>query len=679
MSSDTGFQIMRSNKGKPMILVEGYKFRQFRVKKKNIHWRCSKKECRATIKTDVPMTTLLETTNKEHRPQHAPPSDKEIELQLIRTSLKRKATENLNEPPLKLIRHEVENSKKVTFSDLPSLSQSSYRARKKLKKPVPKNIDGALDGMASTVTSSDEKIIRVDKKHQIVAVTCKENLQFLVDFDDVILGDGTFTYAPKHFKQTYTIHVFHRGFYLHVATFFLPSKAAETYSAMWDLLKQMCVKHTGKELNVKLLLLDFESSAHKAAKVAFPNATIRGCRFHLGQSWWRRIQKYPVLRYAFTRSEKKGEQLEIQSWLQLFFSLSYLPANDVPAAFEQLASATPHVSGASAFVAYIRKNYINSKMFPPHLWASPLTQDSCTTTNGVEGFNSKLQGEFYYHHPSVYEATDQVFKAQTIVSLKIKSVRNGELFNKRKAQQTKDDEVIVLTSAFQSKDLDIMEFLEMIRDVKYAKQDASDSKNDSGAENDSFNEDDLDEEISFHEPPTSHPENTIGSSSDSFNEDDLDEEISFHEPPTSHPENTIGSSSDSFNEDDLDEEISFHEPPTSHPENTIGSSSDSFNEDDLDEEISFHEPPTSHPENTIGSSSDSFNEDDLDEEISFHEPPTSHPENTIGSSSDSFNEDDLDEEISFHEPPTSHPENTIGSSSDDSDDGIFFRREYFLS
>ncbi|CAI6350179.1 unnamed protein product [Macrosiphum euphorbiae] len=34
----------------------------------------------------------------------------------------------------------------------------------------------------------------------------------------------------------------------------------------------------------------FESAIHSAVAEVFPNAQIRGCRFHLWQSWWRKIQ-----------------------------------------------------------------------------------------------------------------------------------------------------------------------------------------------------------------------------------------------------------------------------------------------------------------------------------------------------------------------------------------------------
>jgi len=35
--------------------------------------------------------------------------------------------------------------------------------------------------------------------------------------------------------------------------------------------------------------LDFEISAHKAVLFVLPNVKIMTCRFHLRQSWWRKV------------------------------------------------------------------------------------------------------------------------------------------------------------------------------------------------------------------------------------------------------------------------------------------------------------------------------------------------------------------------------------------------------
>jgi len=38
------------------------------------------------------------------------------------------------------------------------------------------------------------------------------------------------------------------------------------------------------------IYVDFEEAIHYSNLSVWPETNIKGCRFHLGQSWWRKIQ-----------------------------------------------------------------------------------------------------------------------------------------------------------------------------------------------------------------------------------------------------------------------------------------------------------------------------------------------------------------------------------------------------
>lgn len=59
---------------------------------------------------------------------------------------------------------------------------------------------------------------------------------------------------------------------------------------MWKYLLQIC-----PALNVKKLHLDFEIGAHEAVKEIFPNVIIETCRFHIAQTWWRKVRNTIIL------------------------------------------------------------------------------------------------------------------------------------------------------------------------------------------------------------------------------------------------------------------------------------------------------------------------------------------------------------------------------------------------
>lgn len=58
---------------------------------------------------------------------------------------------------------------------------------------------------------------------------------------------------------------------------------------MLKFIVELCFKLTNRILTITNLHLDFERGAHEAATEMFPDINIVGCRFHLGQAWWRKV------------------------------------------------------------------------------------------------------------------------------------------------------------------------------------------------------------------------------------------------------------------------------------------------------------------------------------------------------------------------------------------------------
>jgi len=69
----------------------------------------------------------------------------------------------------------------------------------------------------------------------------------------------------------------------------------------------------------------------------------------------------------------KDRSSDIAHWLQLFFGLSFLPANEVADAFtDDIMPDAPASDTAMKFADYVLENYIAvDSNFPPTLWAQP--------------------------------------------------------------------------------------------------------------------------------------------------------------------------------------------------------------------------------------------------------------------------------------------------------------------
>jgi len=89
-----------SEKGKPLLVLDEFKFRKFTFSKNGIKWRCTIKSCTSNFLCDANETVLLKSNfDLNHE------ASSNINRQIVADSLKRRTTR-----PLKLIRNEVQSS-----------------------------------------------------------------------------------------------------------------------------------------------------------------------------------------------------------------------------------------------------------------------------------------------------------------------------------------------------------------------------------------------------------------------------------------------------------------------------------------------------------------------------------------------------------------------------------------
>ena len=133
-----------------------------------------------------------------------------------------------------------------------------------------------------------------------------------------------------------------------------------------------------------------------ALSTIFPNVQRRGCRFHLGQSWWRRIQTLGMSEdYSDKNSAFRSGRccfsgcrccLRMKSVRHLLmkYCLPFRPDDRY-----------------RKFADYVVDHYIDPGCdFAPDLRASS-PQQSPTTTNTAESFHSHMNADIKTPHPNI--------------------------------------------------------------------------------------------------------------------------------------------------------------------------------------------------------------------------------------------------------------------------------------
>ncbi|CAC5384871.1 unnamed protein product [Mytilus coruscus] len=209
--------------------------------------------------------------------------------------------------------------------DLKSLTMAIYRERRKEYPNLPKSRDdghNTMDVLELQTNKKESFCLINSKEHGIVILSFNSNFEALCTKASELFINGTFSYCPKYFEQLYTFHGFKLGHYLPLVFVLLPSKSEEIYTVLLNMISSLC---TDRNIMFKprIVHIDFEIAMHNAFRSVFTDTRIECCRFHLGQSWWRKIQKLGL------SDEYKNKECEIGLWLTKFFGLAFLDPTTV--------------------------------------------------------------------------------------------------------------------------------------------------------------------------------------------------------------------------------------------------------------------------------------------------------------------------------------------------------------
>ncbi|KAL4126087.1 hypothetical protein QTP88_010316 [Uroleucon formosanum] len=312
--------------------------------------------------------------------------------QQLTNSLKRKVRKNLNAAKLR------------TIPKLPS-------NLKELHKSVSEY---------SLITNLGEKCIYDnDSVNNIITFTCTQNLEQLKKATTLFV-DGTFKSCPKQFYQLFSIFIKVQNSYVPVIFSLLPNKTTDTYI--------LALNKVAKYLTVGTVFVDFETAIHSVITSQLHQVTVRGCRFHLYQLWWRKIQQFGL------SNEFKDNASEIGQLLKLFFGLPLLSPEDVEDCFyNDLMAIKPCFPKLNQFFNYVHDTYImTDSIFPPKIWAR-FDNNINRITNCCESFHSKLNKEFTSAHPNIFYFMKTLNSIGTLNYIKFRSNNTRKLTaNKKK-------------------------------------------------------------------------------------------------------------------------------------------------------------------------------------------------------------------------------------------------------
>uniref|UniRef100_A0A2S2QVK6 MULE transposase domain-containing protein n=1 Tax=Sipha flava TaxID=143950 RepID=A0A2S2QVK6_9HEMI len=154
---------------------------------------------------------------------------------------------------------------------------------------------------------------------------------------------------------------------------------------------------------------------YQAVFEIFPDTEVFGCRFHLGQAWYRKI---PNLSYA---PQFNSANDDVGKWLVLIFGLPFFNPEEVAECFtKHFMADKPENASITEFCDYLIDYYIsNESIFPPKMWARQCS-DRVHKKNACESFHLDFNSNFYHQHPNIFKIIEilKLFKVNTYIKMR---------------------------------------------------------------------------------------------------------------------------------------------------------------------------------------------------------------------------------------------------------------------
>lgn len=439
-----GVRITQTNKGKEALLVDSFTYRLDRESGIAKTWRCSIRGCPARCKTRKDNTNAVFSNDHTHEAK----TQREVAVGEFRKLCRKRGADDLFERPAKVMRRELSNeaAPDIHIKEMENVRKAIYNERRKFIPKLPKNrqeTHQCVEQFGLTSSEGENMLLKNNVESGLIIFSTLSNLGLLCRQDVQILGDGTFKTCPRFFLQIYVLHAYKDGVYVPCVFCLLSSKTEHMYRDMFMSLRDLC---SDNELDLQMasINLDFERACHAAVKAVWPGVSIKGCHFHLSQSWYRKISSLGL------SDEYKAVDSEIGRWLKRFFGLSFVAPQDVAdsMAFD-IMNDSPDDPRCVDFSDYIIGTYVEAGApFPPPVWADSEI-NGVRTTNGCESFHRHFGDQFYHAHPNIFELMQKIKEVQTVTYVKMNSINSAHgLLHTRPQRRRKLQEMMRLQQRY---------------------------------------------------------------------------------------------------------------------------------------------------------------------------------------------------------------------------------------
>ena len=336
-----------TSKGKPKLAYNGFCYVRDKPYGSKIYWRCDIRGCSGRVTTEND-TVIREAGHTLHGPDSSA-----VEIKKSVSRIKKVAFETF-EPPSGIINREISQNlpnEYLGYAQKPDTLRRTIQRKRKQNTPalsVTLN-DIDLSGQYSLSASGDQFLLSDDTvgEERVICFGTNQNMRYLCA-SKIWYGDGTFSIAPGHFYQLYTIHSEVLGETYPLLYVVATCKSKQIYENIFNSIKFYAEEN---EINivVETFRSDYEVAAMKGFLSIFPHGSVEGCFFHFAQANWRKLVDLG-LRQTYINDET------VSIHVRMLTALAFLPPEKVAEVFQEITDSFPEE--LCDFVSYFGKTYV---------------------------------------------------------------------------------------------------------------------------------------------------------------------------------------------------------------------------------------------------------------------------------------------------------------------------------
>ncbi|KAK3918978.1 Tyrosine--tRNA ligase [Frankliniella fusca] len=433
----------KTQRGKDKLVLHGYMYVHHRdLKSGESEWRCDKRrsdKCNATVTlAEDRRTVVKEREHPNHQADWGRVKAKETVEQM------RDDAQGSRETTASIVQRHVAGTSREAAVKLPnkaSLARAVRRVKRSSLPEDPKDIED-LVVIAEQYQKLDGQrwllFFDPDAEDKMIVLATNRHLRYLAKAKYWIM-DGTFKSAPGVFYQLYTLHGQVHGQWFPLVMVLMVKKSKDMYIELFELLKHEVSTRLHKRLDPEYVLTDYEEGAIRAILHVFPDVQIAGCLFHLGQSFWRKLQDAGL---AVEYREEDNE--DMRTSFHSLIAVAFCHLEDVKAVFDELRRDSP--AALRPVFKHVDEVYIRgcrrgqgrrTPVFPPEWWNchARALGDLPRTTNSVEAWHRRLNTIMGKSHPTLYFALDQLQMEAMEMERDIERLSSGRSPEKKKKNQ----------------------------------------------------------------------------------------------------------------------------------------------------------------------------------------------------------------------------------------------------